>query len=131
MAANYRSHPLSRILIEAAGATWLRRGESDRTTLGSALVLLRRGWIVGIAPEDAAAEREPWVRRPASALDDRPGMSRGHPLCDPVLLGVAQDFIIGGKSTRHRTFLRWNDPHPDWDPDLVRTDLYFMRSARR
>jgi 1-acyl-sn-glycerol-3-phosphate acyltransferase len=51
LAADYRERPVHRALIEAAGGMWIRRGASDRAALTSALALLERGWIVGIAPE--------------------------------------------------------------------------------
>lgn len=50
-AADYRAHPFFRFMVEAPGGLWLRRGEGDRRTLRTALDLLERGWLVGIAPE--------------------------------------------------------------------------------
>lgn len=51
IAANYRDHPLYRILVEAGGGIWIRRGASDRTAIKTALAALERGWIVGVSPE--------------------------------------------------------------------------------
>jgi 1-acyl-sn-glycerol-3-phosphate acyltransferase len=51
VAADYRARPFERVLVEAAGGLWLRRGAGDRAALERALELLADGWIVGIAPE--------------------------------------------------------------------------------
>ena len=51
VAADFRRRPLYRVLIEAAGGTWIRRGARDRAALQTALDLLACGRIVGIAPE--------------------------------------------------------------------------------
>jgi len=51
IAADYRDRPVHRFFIEAAGGLWIRRGASDRAALKSALELLERGWLIGLAPE--------------------------------------------------------------------------------
>ena len=51
VAADFRRRPVHRVLLEAAGGTWIRRGAGDRAGLEAALALLAQGRIVGIAPE--------------------------------------------------------------------------------
>lgn len=51
VAADYRDRALYRVIVEAAGGLWLRRGASDRKALASTLALLEQGWMVGMAPE--------------------------------------------------------------------------------
>ena len=49
--SDYRRRPLQRLLIEAAGGVWIRRGTGDRAALETALALLGQGRIVAVAPE--------------------------------------------------------------------------------
>lgn len=51
IAANYKDNPFFRIMVEAAGGIWLRRGASDRAAIKTALAALEGGWMVGISPE--------------------------------------------------------------------------------
>ncbi len=50
-AAKYKSCPLFRWILEAAGAIWVRRTDFDREALLKAIELLRQGETLGIAPE--------------------------------------------------------------------------------
>jgi 1-acyl-sn-glycerol-3-phosphate acyltransferase len=51
VAADYRARLFERLMVEAGGGTWIRRGASDRQALQTALDCLASGWIVGISPE--------------------------------------------------------------------------------
>jgi len=50
-ASKYKSYPLFRWILEAAGVIWVRRTDFDREALLQAIELLRRGEALGIAPE--------------------------------------------------------------------------------
>lgn len=50
-ASKYKSYPLFRWILEAAGAVWVRRADFDREALLKAIELLRQGETLGIAPE--------------------------------------------------------------------------------
>ncbi len=50
-ASKYKSYPLFRWILEAAGAIWVRRTDFDREALLKAIELLRQGETLGIAPE--------------------------------------------------------------------------------
>ena len=63
LAANkYRSHPIFGPFLSSMGATYVRRGEVDRQALRACLDVLRRGGIIGIAPEG--------TRSPTGALQE-------------------------------------------------------------
>lgn len=52
LAANkYRHHPLFGPFLSSMGAIYVRRGEVDRQALRACLDVLRRGGIIGMAPE--------------------------------------------------------------------------------
>lgn len=51
VAAEYRDRPVHRLLVETSGGMWLRRAETDVRAIRTAVRLLEKGWIVGIAPE--------------------------------------------------------------------------------
>lgn len=50
-ASKYKSYPLFRWILEAAGAIWVRRTDFDREALLRAIELLKQGEVLGIAPE--------------------------------------------------------------------------------
>ena len=50
-AEDYRSKPFFRLLINSVNGIWIKRDEVDLGALRAALALLKKGWLVGIAPE--------------------------------------------------------------------------------
>ncbi|HHS97694.1 MAG TPA: 1-acyl-sn-glycerol-3-phosphate acyltransferase [Chloroflexi bacterium] len=54
-AAKHRRNPIYAPLLAAAGSIWVRRGEMDRQALRGALEVLRRGEVLGLAPEGTRA----------------------------------------------------------------------------
>ncbi len=50
-AAKHRRNPIFAVLLTAMGSVWVQRGEVDRRALQEALDVLRRGEVLGIAPE--------------------------------------------------------------------------------
>ncbi len=50
-ASKYRHHPLFAPLLSSMGAIYVRRGEVDRRALRACLDTLRKGGIIGMAPE--------------------------------------------------------------------------------
>jgi len=54
-AAKHRRNPIYAPLLAAAGSIWVRRGEVDRQALRGALEVLRRGEVLGLAPEGTRA----------------------------------------------------------------------------
>lgn len=73
VASEYSTRFVHSFLVEAAGGLWLRRGAADRATLRHATALLRRGWLVGIAPEGRRSPTRSLVdaKRGAAALARR------------------------------------------------------------
>lgn len=51
VADNYRTYPLFKWLLTIAEAVWINRSEFDRQALLDAVGVLRRGDVLGIAPE--------------------------------------------------------------------------------
>lgn len=52
VAANkWRANPITRWILESIDIVWIRRGEVDRVALKSVVAQLKRGHVVGIAPE--------------------------------------------------------------------------------
>ncbi|MBI4769511.1 MAG: 1-acyl-sn-glycerol-3-phosphate acyltransferase [Chloroflexi bacterium] len=49
--STHRRNPIIRWIVQPAGVIWLHRGEPDRAALTAALEALRRGLILGVAPE--------------------------------------------------------------------------------
>lgn len=56
-AIEHRSNPLYALVLEASGAIWVRRGEVDRQALRTALAVLERDEVVGVAPEGTRADK--------------------------------------------------------------------------
>ena len=54
-AAKHRRNPVYAPLLAMAGSIWVRRGEVDREALRNALEVLRRGEVLGLAPEGTRA----------------------------------------------------------------------------
>lgn len=51
VADKYKKNPLFRWIIENIGGVWVDRGNVDRATLKASLEVLRRGGLLGMAPE--------------------------------------------------------------------------------
>lgn len=51
VATKYLAYPLFRWLMDAADAIWVRRTEFDRDALVASLEVLKRGDVLGVAPE--------------------------------------------------------------------------------
>ncbi len=56
-ASKHRRNPLYAPILAAGGSIWVRRGEVDREALRQALEILRRGEVLGMAPEGTRARR--------------------------------------------------------------------------
>ena len=54
-AAKHKRNPLYAPLLVMAGSIWVRRGEVDRNALREALDALKRGEVLGMAPEGTRA----------------------------------------------------------------------------
>jgi len=54
-AAKHKRNPLYAPLLVMAGSIWVRRGEVDRNALRGALDALKRGEVLGMAPEGTRA----------------------------------------------------------------------------
>lgn len=54
-AAKHKRNPLYAPLLTMMGSIWVRRGEVDRQALRGALDVLRRGEVLGMAPEGTRA----------------------------------------------------------------------------
>ncbi|MCP4544540.1 MAG: 1-acyl-sn-glycerol-3-phosphate acyltransferase [Chloroflexi bacterium] len=50
-AAKHRRNPFFALLLDMMGSIWVRRGEVDRKALELALDVLKRGEVLGVAPE--------------------------------------------------------------------------------
>ena len=50
-AAKHKRNPLFAVLLTVMGSVWVRRGTIDRHALQEALDVLRRGEVLGVAPE--------------------------------------------------------------------------------
>jgi 1-acyl-sn-glycerol-3-phosphate acyltransferase len=54
-AAKFRRHPIFAPILWAMGSIWVRRGKIDRQALRGALDVLKRGEVLGMAPEGTRA----------------------------------------------------------------------------
>jgi 1-acyl-sn-glycerol-3-phosphate acyltransferase len=54
-AAKHKKNPFFALLLTAMGSVWVRRGEVDRKALQEALDVLKRGEVLGVAPEGTRA----------------------------------------------------------------------------
>ncbi len=54
-AAKHKRNPLFALLLTMMGSVWVRRGEVDRKALQEALDVLKRGEVLGVAPEGTRA----------------------------------------------------------------------------
>jgi 1-acyl-sn-glycerol-3-phosphate acyltransferase len=54
-AAKHQSNPFFAFLLNMMGSIWVRRGEVDRRALQQALDVLKRGEVLGVAPEGTRA----------------------------------------------------------------------------
>ncbi|MDY6876582.1 MAG: lysophospholipid acyltransferase family protein [Chloroflexota bacterium] len=54
-AAKHKRNPFYAAILVMAGSIWVRRGEVDRKALQEALDVLRRGEVLGMAPEGTRA----------------------------------------------------------------------------
>ncbi len=54
-AAKHKSNPFFALLLNIMGSIWVRRGEIDRKALEQALDVLKRGEVLGVAPEGTRA----------------------------------------------------------------------------
>jgi 1-acyl-sn-glycerol-3-phosphate acyltransferase len=107
-AAEYRSRPLHRFLVESCGGIWLRRGAGDRRALDLALALLAEGWMVGLAPEGR--------RSPTGALrPGRPGaaflaLRSGAPIVPAAVMGTEAIASALRSGRRARVRVRFGPP---------------------
>jgi len=93
-ASEYRRVPILKQLMEASGAIWVRRGELDLAALRAALAVLKRGDVLGIAPEGTRSRTR--ALRPA-----RPGaayiaLRSGVPVLPVAVTGtekMLEDFL--------------------------------------
>lgn len=114
VAAEYRTRPLVRWLVEACGGLWLHRGKADRATLRRALVLLEGGALVGLAPE---GRRSPDGRLGAG----RPGaaflaLRSGAPVLPVALEGTERALATLRRGRRPRVVVRFGEPFFLKDP---------------
>ncbi|RME37893.1 MAG: 1-acyl-sn-glycerol-3-phosphate acyltransferase [Thermoflexia bacterium] len=56
-ASKHRRNPFYFLVLSAAGSIWVRRGEIDREALRGAFETLKRGEVLGIAPEGTRARK--------------------------------------------------------------------------
>jgi len=56
-ASKHRRNPFYFLVLSAAGSIWVRRGEIDREALRGAFEVLKRGEVLGLAPEGTRARR--------------------------------------------------------------------------
>ncbi|MCS7178461.1 MAG: lysophospholipid acyltransferase family protein [Anaerolineae bacterium] len=56
-ASKHRRNPFYFLLLSAAGSIWVRRGEIDREALRGAFEVLKRGEVLGMAPEGTRARK--------------------------------------------------------------------------
>ncbi len=66
-AIEHRSNPLYAPILAASGAIWVQRGEVDRQALREALAVLKRGEVLGLAPEGTRASES------HALLEGKPG----------------------------------------------------------
>jgi 1-acyl-sn-glycerol-3-phosphate acyltransferase len=55
VALKHKSNPAFRFVIESLGSIWIKRGEVDRAALRGGLDVLKRGEVLGLAPEGTRA----------------------------------------------------------------------------
>jgi 1-acyl-sn-glycerol-3-phosphate acyltransferase len=99
VAADYRTRWWIRVLIEAQGSLWLRRGESDRETLRRARDVLASGRMLGMSPEGGRSSA-------GSLREARPGaaslaLTAGVPVVPAGIVGANQ---------LHRSWRRFHRP---------------------
>ncbi len=123
--ADYRRRPLHRVLIEAAGGVWVRRGAGDRAALAAALDLLEQGRIVAVAPEGRISPTE-------ALVEAKPGpaylAARANVPIVPVAVTGTERVGDGLKRLRRVTLtVRFGEPF--WLPPLAPTNRKQQREA--
>ena len=86
VADDFRDRLLHRFFVEMPGGMWIRREGTDRAALRRAITCLRRGWIVGFAPEGR-------VSPTGQLMTGQPGpvflaMHAGVPLLPAAITGI-------------------------------------------
>ncbi len=69
VATNYQSVPLIKWFLDRTGAVWLDRDATDFAAIRDAIDYLKRGWIVGLAPEGTRSKVHALIEgKPGSAV---------------------------------------------------------------
>ncbi len=93
-ASEYRRVPILKQLMEASGAIWVRRGELDLAALRAALAVLKRGDVLGMAPEGTRSRtRALQPARPGAAYI---ALRSGVPVVPAAITGtekMLEDFL--------------------------------------
>ena len=100
-ASKWRTHPLFGQLLGLSGAIWVRRGEVDRVALAEAVVALKRGEVLGMAPEGTRSRSGVLqrARQGAAYIASRADV----PLL-PIGLANSDRFLPNVKRLRRTTF---------------------------
>jgi len=108
VAMKYKSRPFSRLIMEMADVIWVRRTEFDREALLGALNVLKRGDVLGLAPEG--------TRSPTHALQaGKPGVAfltarAGVPIVPVAITGTEQVKAAWGKFRRPHLKVTFGKP---------------------
>ncbi|HPL82086.1 MAG TPA: lysophospholipid acyltransferase family protein [Anaerolineaceae bacterium] len=86
-ASNYRRAPFFGTILKKIGVIWLDRGESDFKAMRETADYIKKGWIVGLAPEGRRS-------RSGKLIEAKPGavliaMKTGAPIIPVGLVGTA------------------------------------------
>lgn len=87
VASNYRNAPFFGAILKKLQVIWLDRGESDLTAMRKVSEYIKKGWIVGIAPEGRRSHSGKLIEAKLGAV--LIAMKTGAPIIPVGLVGTA------------------------------------------
>lgn len=88
VASNYRKAPFFGSILKKMGVIWVHRGESDFAAMREATDFIKKGWIVGIAPEGKRSPTGKMIEAKSGAV--MIAMKTGAPIIPVGLVGTAE-----------------------------------------
>lgn len=127
-AKKHRRNPIFRWFVEQADGIWIDRHNPDAAALRQARDLLRRGWIIGIAPEGTRS-------RTGALIEAKPGvaflaMQADVPILPAVVWGTEKAWGEWLRFRRPRLGVRFGEPFRLPPVERKRRDADLRRNTR-
>lgn len=117
VADTYKANPFYRWLIDTIGGVWIKRGAGDRPALRAAIDVLKKGYILGMAPEGTRSKTKQLLTAKHGAAFI--AASAGVPLLPVGLTGTENVFAEMKRLRRAEVAFRAGVPFtlPPLDPE--------------